>query len=174
MYTEGIKENLRGVMGSFMLKNGKKVESDLESDLKSIVPSILLLAEAVTKKRELQQVTFLGKKNRLSVYFWDNVILGVVLNRAGNPYLLNFVVKKLLKNSTHNVKIPPLLQDQIPYFDGSKEEILSNVPEYARQVLKYVDGNRSIQNIVQNSELPVEIVLDVILSFRRSSVLHYR
>lgn len=98
-----------------------------------------------------------------------------MLNRNGNPYLLDFVVKKLLENlEKKNIKIPSLLKDQIPVFDGNKEEILSNVPEYARQVLKYVDGDRSIQDIFQISSLPVEMVLDVILSFRRSSVLHYR
>lgn len=48
MYTKVIKENVRGVMGSFMLKNGKEVESDLRFDLKNIAYSILLLEEAIT------------------------------------------------------------------------------------------------------------------------------
>ncbi|MBU7013320.1 MAG: hypothetical protein HXS52_09125 [Theionarchaea archaeon] len=70
--------------------------------------------------------------------------------------------------------VPPSLEDQIPYLDKPREQILPNVSQYARQVLQFVDGIRTIREIIDKSNLPPEVVMDVILAHRRSSVLHYR
>ncbi len=177
MYIERLKESIHGVVGSFVLKDGKMIQSDLDPDLLYITQSICYLTEMVNERRNISQLAFLGEEKDLFVYFHQDLAAGVLLTHTANIPLLNYFVKRLLERK-EDVHLPEpfssTLEGKVPYFDRPKGEVLPNVPKYARQVLEFVDGKRTIRDIIEQSALPLEVVLDVILSYRRSSVLHYR
>ncbi|MBU7019391.1 MAG: hypothetical protein HXS44_17930 [Theionarchaea archaeon] len=176
MYTEKLKESVGGVLGSFVLKNGEIVESDVEEGIQFLVQSILYLEEVVREsKRDLKQVAVSGGKACLCVTFYLDYIVCVKLTPAANTHLLNLMIKRILESAEKELpKKTSSLEEQVPFFDRSKDDVIPNVPVYARQVLEFVDGKRTIRDIIEVSHLPREVVLDVILSYRRSSVLHYR
>lgn len=176
MYTEKLKESVGGVLGSFILRNGELVESDLEHDPQFATQSILYVVEVVTeRKRDIKQVAISGEKACLCVTFYLGYIICVKLTHAANAPLLNLMIRRILESAEKELpERTSTLEEQIPFFDRPKEDVISNVPQYARQVLEFVDGKRTIKDIMEISHLPPEVVLDVILSYRRSSVLHYR
>lgn len=176
MHVKELKENIRGFIGFFIIRNDKLIGSDFESDQKNI-NSIIILSDAVSRRKTLQRLILHGEKRILVIYFHKDIILGVLMNKDANQYLIDYYTKKILEKPEElwiSEKIPPELKDQIPYFDRSKEEVLANVSAYAGQVLKFVDGQRTIGQIVYQSNLPLDVVIGVIISFRRSSVLHYK
>jgi len=175
MYAERLKDSIGGITGSFTLKDGEVIETDLDCDLGFVTQSILYLSEAVTETKDLTRLIIFGEKQNLSVHFHSEYILGVLMARTGNVQLLHLMVRRILETPEEELSEAhlPELEDRIPYFDRPRKDVLSNVPAYARQVLEYVDGTRTIKEIIEESTLPPEVVLDVILSYRRSSVLHY-
>jgi hypothetical protein len=176
MYTEKLKESMGGIIGSFIIENRELKETDLEEDLQFAIQNIYYIMEAVTEYKRFKMLLIVGNKKSLFVHFHKGAIVGIILKRTANTSLLDLVVRKVLEMPKEGViePHPSTIEEEVPYFDESKEEVLPNVPEYARKVLKFVDGNRTIGDIIDLSNLPPEVVLDVILAYRRSSVLHYR
>jgi hypothetical protein len=175
MYTEKLKESVRGIVGSFALKNAEITESNLELDLKFVVHSIFYFKNAITERRDLKEFFITGEKQDFVAFFHSGTTVGVVVDHTANILLLHLIVRNLLEAPQEiPTGIPSSLADVVPYLEKEREEILPNVPEYARQVLQYVDGKRTIRDIVADSDLPVEVVLDVIMAHRRSSVIHYK
>ncbi len=181
MYAERLKESMGGILGSFTMKERKLVEVDTDSDLQFATQSILYLMDAVTEYKNLKRLALFGEKGILSVYFYSDYIIGVFLACTANLELLNLIMRRILAAPEEPLEITeeapevdfPVLR-KVPYFDRPREEILDNVPSYARQVLEFVDGTSTIDEIIKKSNLPPEVVLDVILSYRRSSVIHYK
>jgi hypothetical protein len=176
MNVEKLKKNTRGVIGLFIIKHEKIIISDLEFSL-NYLKRIFYLKNAISYKKNLKKLILQGEKRILAVYFHQNIILGVLMEHDAKQYLIDYYIKRLLETPEKlclSEKIPPELRDQIPYFDRPKKEILDNVSEYARQVLRCVDGQRTISQIIYELDLPLDVVIDVITSFRRSSVLHYK
>ena len=177
MYGEKLKESVGGVIGSFVIRNREIIESDLQRDLQFVTQSVFYLMDAVTEKKDLKYVTISGENCGFYVYFHQDYVIGVVIAPNANTHLLNLMIRRLLE-SPEQKEVPqerPLtLEDYVPYFDRPAEDVIPNVPQYARQVLVFVDGKRTIREIMAVSHLPPEVVLDVILSYRRSSVIHYR
>jgi hypothetical protein len=180
MYTEKLKEVIGGIIGSFIMKSGEMKESDLESDLLFEIQNISYLVEAVTERKDFREFLILGEKKGFFVYFHDEYMVGVLLRHDANISLLSLMIRKILEtpdkeSEAHEpIREPSTLWQQVPIFDQSKEEVLPNVPVYARQVLKFVDGTHTIKDILEESELEPEVVLDVILAYRRTSILHYK
>ncbi len=177
MYVDQLKESIGGVIGSFVLKNGEITETDLGPNLGFVTQSILYLSEAVTETKDLKRLSIFGKNRSLSVYFHSQYILGVLITPTANLQLLNLMVRRILEapeRAEEPEEPSSAFENQIPYFDIPRDEVLPNVPKYARQVLEFVDGNRTIRDIIEQSSLSPEVVLDVIMSYRRSSVLHYK
>jgi hypothetical protein len=176
MYTEKLKETAGGVIGSFIMENGEMKETDLEGDLQFEIQNIYYLIEAVTGKRDFRVLLICGEKRLFFVYIHQRYIVGALLNQAANVPLLTLVTRKMLEAPVEEppVKYPLTFEDMVPVFDEREHEVLPNVPEYARQVLKFVDGTRTIREIINESGLQPEVVLDVIMAYRRSSVIHYR
>ena len=177
MYTEKLKESIGGVTGSFILQNWEVVESDMTCELQFITQSIVYLMEAISDRRTLRQFVIFGEKANFSVSFRGDKVAGVLLDPTANIQLLNLVLKRVLdipepEEIKHEVW--PGLEEKIPYLERPREDVLPNVPQYARQVLEYVDGTRTIREIMEQSGLPPEVVLDVILSYRRTSIIHYK
>lgn len=163
-------------MGSFILKDGELIESDLERSPQFVIHSILYLMDAVTEKKDIRKIIIFGEKANFSVSFRKDYIIGVILTRTANIHLLRLVIRRILEPSKLRERHdhPLTLEEQIPFFDRPREEVLPNVPVYARQVLTFVDGKRTVRDILEQSHLSPEVVLDVILAYRRSSVLHFR
>ncbi|MGD2249454.1 MAG: hypothetical protein PVF58_13680 [Candidatus Methanofastidiosia archaeon] len=178
MYTEKLKESMGGIIGSFIIENRELKETDLKEDLQFATQNIYYIMESVTEYKNFRMLLIVGNKKSLFVHIRESTIVGVILKRTANTSLLDLVVRKVLEIPAEGASElephPATIEEQVPYFDDSKEEVLPNVPEYARKVLKFVDGNRTIGDIIDLSNLPPEVVLDVILAYRRSSVLHYR
>jgi hypothetical protein len=181
MYTEKLKEAIGGIIGSFIMKSGEMKESDLESDLLFEIQNIFYLVETVTERKDFKEFLILGEKKGFFVYFHDEYMVGALLTHDANISLLSLMIGKILETPERYELQKPLpeshpsiLWEQIPIFDQPKEEVLPNVPVYARQVLKFVDGIHTIKDILEESQLEPEVVLDVILAYRRTSVLHYK
>jgi hypothetical protein len=175
MLLEKLQETVRGINGAFILKNGIVTENNLKNDLKFITYNISYLKQAITEKRSCSELLILGERHNFVVYFSQDRMVGILLDCSTNLPLLQYVVKRMLEApSLPEASVPPSLEDQIPYFDRPRDQILPNVSQYAREVLEFVDGTRTIREIIAESGLQPEVVLDVILAHRRSSVLHYR
>jgi hypothetical protein len=100
-----------------------------------------------------------------------------------NVPLLNFVAHRILldlstpkKEMAESVHIKGELprEDKVPYLYRPQKDVLPNVERYAREVLEFVDGNRSIKDIIEESHLSAEQVWDVILAYRRSSEVYFK
>ncbi|MGC1119923.1 MAG: hypothetical protein WBA22_02415 [Candidatus Methanofastidiosia archaeon] len=175
MLLEKLQETVRGINGAFILKNGIITENNLKEDLKFITYNISYLRQAITERRSCEELLILGERHNFVVYFSQDRTIGILLDPTTNLPLLQYVVKRILETPLpEEAFMPPSLEDQVPYFDRPRDQILPNVSQYARQVLEFVDGTRTIREIIAKSNLPPEVVLDVILAHRRSSVLHYR
>ncbi|MBU6997745.1 MAG: hypothetical protein HXS41_02030 [Theionarchaea archaeon] len=176
MLLEKLRETVRGINGAFILTDGTITENSLKKDLKFLTYNISYLRQAITERRSCEELLILGERYNFVVYFSQDRTIGILLDHTTNLPLLQYVVKRILEAppSQEEVLVPSSLEDQIPYLDKPRDQILPNVPQYARQVLEFVDGARTIKEIIAKSNLPPEVVLDVILAHRRSSVLHYR
>jgi len=175
MYAEKLKESIGGVIGSFTLRNGTITESDLNGELQFVTQSLLYFIEAVQERKPLKKLVFFGNRKNLYIYVHPPYTIGVLLSLSANIHLLNLMIKRILETPDVDQEKSPLdFQDTVPYLYRSLEELLPNVPEYSRQVLKHVDGKRTIKEIIELSSLPAHEVIDIILSYRKSSELLYR
>ncbi|MBU7013623.1 MAG: hypothetical protein HXS43_02230 [Theionarchaea archaeon] len=176
MFTEKLKETAGGVIGSFVMENGEVKETDLEGSLQFEIQNIHYLIETVTEKKDFKILLVDGKKKMFFVYIHQRYIVGALLSQTANVPLLTLIVRKILEAPEEESEIEYSFEfeNNIPVFDENEKEILPNVPDYAHQVLRFVDGVRTIQDIINESGLQAEIVVDVITAYRRSSVLHYR
>lgn len=176
MYTEKLRESVGGVLGSFVLENWEVAESDLTCDVQFVTQSIIYLLDKVTERKDLKQVIIFGEKTNFFVSFHHDLIVGVLLARTANIHLLNLVTRRTLGiPARQKMKKEQLaaLGEKIPYFDN-RNEVLSTAPVYAREVLEFVDGKRTVRDIAEQSRFPSEAVLDILLSYEKSAVLHYK
>jgi hypothetical protein len=156
------------------------VDVQSEGEITYLSKIISYLVEAMyDKKRDVRKLSITGN-NRFFIYFRDTYMLCVVADPDINVPLLNLVAERELTRvgapevgeSPKLIKTP--LEDKVPILYRPREEVLPNVELYARQVLEFVDGNRSIRDIIDQSNLPQEQVWSVILAYRRSSELFYK
>ena len=97
MYSEPLKENIEGVVGSFILKEGEMRESDLNIDLHNIVQDIFFLAETITEKKNLNSLVFFGEKNSLFIYFHQPLVVGILFSRLPSIPALESKIKRVLE-----------------------------------------------------------------------------
>jgi hypothetical protein len=98
MYTvDLLKKNVKGVEGSFLMKEGEIIECDLDKEgLDYLSKSILFLVESFLKSRkDLKKIT-IAANNYFIVFFYENYVLGAVVSKDTNFPLLNIVSNKLL------------------------------------------------------------------------------
>lgn len=175
MYTEKLRESTGGIIGSFFVKKGEIEESDLEGDLQFVMQSFFYLMETVTEQKELKEFSIYGEEKNFFVLIYSPYIVGVLLECTANIPLVSLMVRKVLE-TLEQPEVVELSESEayIPFFDRPKEAVLPNVPAQARQVLQFVDGIRTVRDIIEESGLPSEIVLSIIKAYRRTSVLHYK
>jgi hypothetical protein len=182
---EYLREHVHGIKGAFILKGEEVIDFDGEfkNEVKYISTSISYLIKAVSDSRGDMTRLSIMATDRLYVYIRDSYILNVMAAQNINVPLLNFVANRILldlsvpkEKMRESVQLegelPP--EKQIPYLYRSRDDVLPNVEPYARQVLEFVDGNRNIREIIEESHLPAEQVWDVILAHRRSSEIHFK
>lgn len=177
MYLDELKTQMNGIVGYIAFKDSTMVGSDFEPYPKEVMKILPIFLKIITEKKNPRRLILFGEKKNLSIHMCDKVVIGVILDRTANVLLLDVILRRILSKKEQlkePVKVPSSLAEKIPYFDQPKERVLPNIPVYARNVLKFVDGKRTIKDIVTDSNLAIEIVLDIILAYRRSSVLHYR
>jgi hypothetical protein len=98
MYTvDLLKKSVKGVEGSFLMKEGEIIECDLDKEgLDYLSKSILFLVESFLKSRkDLKKITIIAH-NYFIVFFYENYVLGAVVSKDTNFPLLNIVTNKLL------------------------------------------------------------------------------
>ena len=182
---EYLREHVHGIKGAFILKGEEMIDSDGEfkNEVKYISTSIAYLIKAVSDSRKDMTRLSIVATDRLYVYIRDSYILNVMAAQNVNVPLLNFVANRILldlsvpkekRKEPIQLEGESSLEKQIPCLYRSRDDVLPNVEPYARQVLEFVDGNRSIQEIIEESRLPVEQVWDVILAHKRSSEIHFK
>jgi hypothetical protein len=175
MYAEKLKESIGGVMGSFTLRNGTISESDLNGELQFVTQSIMYVIEAVQERKPLKKIIFFGDKKNLYIYIHPPYTIGVLLSLSANIHLLNLMMKRILETpDADQMNSQENFQNTIPYLYRPLEELLPNVPSYSGEVLKHIDGKRTIKEIIELSSLPANEVIDIILTYRKSSELLYR
>ena len=182
---EYLREHVHGIKGAFILKEEELIELDGEfkNEVKYLSTSISYLIKAVSDSRKDMTRLSIVAENRLYVFIRNSYILNVMATPNVNVPLLNFVAHRILLDLTvpkeqrkETVKIvgDSPLEKQIPYLYRASDDVLPNVEPYARQVLQFVDGKRSIKEIIEESHLPAEQIWDVILAYRRSSELYFK
>lgn len=163
-----LRENIRGIKGVFLTKDGKVLDLDLEDqkDVKYLSNSISYLFETIyDKEKDIRRIEIVAT-NMFFVFYHSPYILGVVASSDINVPMLKFVAGHMLEN----VEVPAAerekvieLPTNIPVFDSgyrvSREDILEgfrSVPDekWKAVVLERIDGEKSVDNIIEEA-LPV-------------------
>jgi hypothetical protein len=182
---EYLHEHVHGIKGAFILEGEEVIDLDgeFEHEVKYISTSIAYLIKVVSEyRKDMTRVSILAD-DRLYVFIRNSYILNVMAQSNVNVPLLNFVAHRILldlsipqkkREEPARGKRELPLGDQIPYLYRPQKDVLPNVESYARKVLEFVDGKKSIKDIIEESRLPAEQVWDVILAYRRSSELYFK
>jgi hypothetical protein len=180
-----IKENVRAVKGVFLLRKGTMFDSDLngisEQSLQHL-SEITSYWKGTMGKREndITRMSILAE-DYCFLFFQDIYILGVMASEEINIPFLRVVVNRILELIINEIetleneqlKLPETFAHDPLHFTQPREMVLSTAPRYAHKVLEFVDGTRSIKDIVEESLLPPEMVLDVILTYIKASILKF-
>ncbi len=174
-----LRENIRGIKGAFLTKDGAVLEVDVEIDrgLEHLSRNIFYLCDvACDKKGTIKKVSIEGN-DLVFLFFQGPYTLGVITSPDVNVWLLNVLgshIAELVEEPSEVLQLPRTLAREVPFLSQPKEKVLQDAPTYAGQVLQFVDGTRTVRDIIEQSELPPEVVLDVILAYNRRSTLMFK
>ncbi|MBU7031151.1 MAG: hypothetical protein HXS53_01345 [Theionarchaea archaeon] len=180
-----IKENVRAVRGVFLLQQGTLYKSDIdgisEQSLHHLSETISYWKETMESGgNEIIRMSILAE-DYCFLFFQDSYTVGVITSEDVNVPFLSIIVNKMLelikneikKEENNQLKLPKTFAQNSLSFTQPREVILAIAPRYARKVLEYVDGTRTIRDIVEESLLPAEMVLDVILTYTKASIITF-
>ncbi|MBU6997858.1 MAG: hypothetical protein HXS41_06825 [Theionarchaea archaeon] len=92
-----LKENVNGVKGSFLIKNGGITECDLQEEKVSYLSkSIQFLTESFTEVNRNPRKISIFAEDLCYIFFHEQYILGTVVARTTNIPLLDMISHKLL------------------------------------------------------------------------------
>lgn len=174
-----LRKNIRGIKGAFLTKDGDVLEVDIEisRELERVSWNIFYLWHvACDKKGDIRRLSIEGS-DLFFLFFHDPYALGVVASPDTNMSLLNVLgahIMELVEEPGDAPRLPRTLAREVPCFNQPREKVLEDAPTYASQVLQFVDGTRTVKDIIKQSKLPPEVVLDVILAYNRTSALMFR
>ena len=181
-----------GVKGVVLIKEGEVLDADVQSNVETNLPSMSIhfLLEFIREKGMKVEKIFVKAPTEFLIYVHDPHVLCILASPKVNIHLLNVVSNQLLQDvevrRKKEIHVPPpsprgiRLEDRIPSFSSAfpKDKVLDGldpvVDSYARNVLEFVDGTRTIKDMIAASHLPPEQVWDVILSHRSRSVLYFK
>lgn len=98
MYVEKLRKTSPGVIGSFILKGRKIIESDLKGGPKSVARIVYYLVTAIAERVDIKWFYFIGEKSSLYIHTSNNFIVVVQLAHTANISLIMLVVKRILKD----------------------------------------------------------------------------
>lgn len=164
-----LRENVRGIKGVFLTKDGNVLDLDLEDqeDVKYLSNSISYLFDTMyDREKDIRRIEIVAS-NRFFIFYHSQYILGVVASSDINVPLLKVVAGRMLENVEVPVRdvVEVIKQpsENIPVFDSgyrvSREDILEgfrSVPDekWKAIVLERIDGKKSVDDIVEEA-LPV-------------------
>ena len=92
-----ISESVRGIKGTFLIKDGCVIESDLtlNADAESLFEKIASLVLSCSNKGDIKRISIRGK-DQLQIYIDDPFILGVLTPLDANFPVVNVVAKRVL------------------------------------------------------------------------------
>lgn len=177
-----LRKNIRGIKGAFLTKDGEMLDTDISScrDIEHLSKALFYLSDVVCgEKGDIKKLS-IASHDRFFLFFHNSYVLGVVASPDVDLFLLDVVASKILEltgeprepvKAPEKLELPKTLAREVPHFCQPKEEVLQNAPQYASRVLKFVNGTRTVKDIIEQSNLPSEVVLDVILAYCRRSIL---
>jgi len=177
-----LRKNIRGIKGAFLTRDGDMLDVDMEldRDIERISRIIFYLSDIVCEKKGTIKKFSIASDDRFFLFFHNSYVLGVIVSPDTDLFLLDVVASRILelvedlqktRETPEKQELPKTLAREVPHFNQPKEKVLLNAPAYACQVLKFVNGTRTVKEIIEQSKLPPEVVLDVILAYSKRSVL---
>jgi hypothetical protein len=119
--TDLLKSNVKGVEGSFLMKDGEVIECDLDEEkLYFLSKSILFLTGSfLESKKDLRKISIAAHEHCI-IFFYDTYILGTVVSQDTNFPLVEMMSNKLL----HTYEDQPEKQQEIV------DEILQRIDSF--------------------------------------------
>lgn len=194
---ENFRENVYGVRGVFLFRNEEMVEKDIDIDfdIRNLLIGISYLTDMIREKKgDIRKLSIKGN-DQLFLFFRNQYMLGIIAQKNVNEPLLEVMATIFLKQAhikgdrrmritqqTHSViplnphepELPITLAKEIICFTRGSEDILSSIPEYAREVLSLVDGTRTVRDVIELSGRPPEVVLDVLLTSLNHCLISFK
>jgi hypothetical protein len=132
------------------------------------------------KKTDIIRVSILAE-DYCFLFFQDIYVLGVITTEKVNLPFLNMVIKGMLevikkereKQRDEEFKFPKTFARKKIHFIQPRETVLVDAPPYAQKVLENINETNSIRHIIEESSIPPEVVLDVILTYVKASILEF-
>ena len=173
-----LQKNIRGVKGAFLIKDGEILNTDMDRDMEHLSTIIFYLTDMVCRRKGTIKKLSIGTADQFFLFFKEPYVLGVAMSSDSDPLVLDIVIDGVFRlvstmSDSDKLEFPKTLAREVPHFVRSRDDVLFNAPEYARKVLEFVDGTHTVRDIIGRSKLPPEVVLDVILTYARSSVLAF-
>jgi hypothetical protein len=179
-----LRKNICGIRGAFLTKNGEmqNIDMDINRDVEHLSRAIFYLFDFVYQKKGNIRKLCIISDDQLFLFFYNLYVLGIICSQDVNTILLDVVARGFLELATESgslceapekLEFPKTLAKKVPHFNQSQEKILLDAPDYAGQVLKFINGTRTVRDIIEQSKLPPEVVLDVILAYSKRSVLEF-
>ena len=177
-----LRKNIRGIKGAFLTRDGDMLDVDMElnRDIERISGIIFYLSDIVCEKKGTITKFSITSDDQFFLFFHNSYVLGVIVSPDVNLFLLDVVASRILelaedlqktREAPEKPELPKTLAREVPHFNHPKEKVLLNAPAYACQVLEFVNGTRTVKEIIEQSKLPPEVVLDVILAYSKRSIL---
>ena len=183
------RTNVSSLKGVFYAEDWKLKELDIniDYDIEYVLSDIRFLVEEVSKKKRHIEKLTITAGDQLLVFFRGSHILGIITLQNANVSLLDVMASVFLKQAMiesglrfrekpsevepepEELEIPKTLAREVVYLSQQGEEILTQIPEYVRDILYLVDGTRTVREIIELSGRPPEVVLDIMRLLKNPS-----
>ncbi len=174
--------------GEMLLKEGKITAEQFEAAGKLVtrgkrLGKILVELQAISPKDLWNEVRHQVQEIAYSVLGWDSGSFHFLEGeeRTGENITTSLTVPEILLEGLRRIKDPALFERRIPSRDIVFERVLPanrptglHIEEYERHVFHLVDGNRSVQEISDLSEIGEFETLKTLLIFFTIGFLHVR
>jgi len=187
------RTNVSSLKGVFYAEDWKLKNKDIniDCDIEYVLGDIRFLVEEVSKNKGHIEKLTITAGDQLLVFFRGSHILGIITLQNANVSLLDVMASIFLKQAMiesgprfrekpsevepklEELEIPKTLAREVVYLSQQSEEIFTQIPEYARDILHLVDGTRTVREIIELSGRPPEVVLDIIITFLTNRVISF-
>ncbi|MEM2924277.1 MAG: hypothetical protein QXJ68_01135 [Methanocellales archaeon] len=123
-------QSKQGVIGIFIIENGKIASSSFELNL-DIAKKLSQITSITYKKTSFDYLIHESEQGKILIYNLDNKLLGILLSNTANPLVIHSTVKR-------NIKVPEKKKEEVIIAETKLE---LNEVEMGREILA-VDTSR--------------------------------